>query len=62
MSEQDWISESLATIRNLTDLAIEQREKGEEISHRSKLATLIELIFLEAQHLTDEQCVVKDGN
>jgi hypothetical protein len=62
MSEQDWISESLATIRNLTDLAIEQRENGMEISHRSKLATLIELIFLEAQHLTDEQCVVKDGD
>jgi len=57
----DFLLEQIKTIRNLCDVAIFLRqEKGIECEKGSLLATILELLYEEAQSLTDEHCVVKE--
>ena len=54
---KDPLLEALCTIGNLQDIAVELRKRGEEVTTGSKLATVIELLFREAQEITDDHCV-----
>ena len=55
----DWLIEQLQTARNLVNIAIMLRGQGEEVTDGSKLATILELLFMEAQGIIDLHCVVK---
>jgi len=55
MSEPDWLSEQIKTCKNLclvAELLIEQER-------RELLPTVCELLFVEAQTINDDYCVVK---
>ena len=56
MSEQDWLLESVKTIRNLAEIAIILREQDKN----HLLPTVLELMFQECQSVVDENCVVKE--
>ena len=52
----DWLYESLKTISNLCKVAQLLIETG----NREYLATVIELLFQEAQSITEEHCVINE--
>ena len=54
---KDILLDQLTTIGNLHAIAVDLRLKGEEVGTGSKLATVIELLFKEAQEITDDHCV-----
>jgi hypothetical protein len=51
--EQDFLYESVKTIRNLCDIA----EICINIGRREFLPTILELLFQEAQGVVDDHCV-----
>ncbi len=53
----DTLLDQLTTIGNLHAIAVDLRLRGEEVVTGSKLATIIELLFQEAQEITDDHCV-----
>lgn len=56
MPEQDWLLESMKTIRNLAEVAVILREKGFSVIPCSMLATILELLFEHCQQLILEHC------
>ena len=53
MAEQDFLLEQLKTIKNLCEVA----ELVIKTDNRHLLATILEELFLEAQGVTEENCV-----
>ena len=57
--KEDWCVDQLRTIRNLVDIAEFIHEHPAWPYRGNHLHTVLELIFLEAQDLIGDTCVVK---
>ena len=59
---QDFLLEQIKTIRNLCDVAVFLREeKKMEVTRNSLLATMLELLYQEAQTITLDNCVENES-
>ena len=55
---EPWLTEQLRTVRNLVDISYLILKQGEEAEYL--LPTALELLYVEAQHITLDHCVAEN--